>query len=71
VLKAAFGRLFHWCGYLSDRIRASLRRPAVHAITIKITASVALKLPGATQLMQEVTSVGTSFIGTFQKLFST
>jgi hypothetical protein len=52
------------CGYLSNRTRTSLRRSAVHAIPvpIKITASVALKLPGVTQLMQEVTSVGTSFI---------
>ena len=55
---------FCWCGYLSDRTRASFRRSIVHVIPapIKITASVALKLPGAMQLMQLVTSVGTSFI---------
>jgi hypothetical protein len=57
TFKAAFGRLF-LCGYLSDRTRASFRRSAVHATPtpIKITASIALKLPGAMQLMQEVTS---------------
>jgi hypothetical protein len=55
---------FFFVRYLFDRTLASFRRSAVHAIPapIKITASVALKLPGAMQLIQLVTSVGTSII---------
>ena len=49
---------------LADRTEASFRRSAVHAtpVPIKIKASVALRLPGATQLMQLVMIIGTSFM---------
>jgi hypothetical protein len=52
------------CGYLADLTGATFRRSAVHATPapIKIKASVALKLPGAMQLMQLVTIIGTSFM---------
>jgi hypothetical protein len=49
--------------YLLPRIRASLRRSAVNATLALMTmrASVALKLPGATQLMRAPTIVGASY----------
>jgi hypothetical protein len=49
--------------YLSLRTRASLRRSAVNAKATPMTmrASVALKLPGAMQLMQVPMIVGASY----------
>lgn len=49
--------------YLPLRTRASLRRSAVNAIPAPMTmrANVALKLPGAMQLMQVPTIVGVSY----------
>jgi hypothetical protein len=50
--------------YLPGRNGAGFRRSAFHATPapIKINASVALKLPGAMQLMQLVMIIGTSFM---------
>jgi hypothetical protein len=49
--------------YLSLRTRASLRRSAVNAMPapMMMRASVALKLPGAMQLMQVPMIVGASY----------
>jgi hypothetical protein len=49
--------------YLSAHTRTSLRRSAVNAMPplMMIRASVALKLPGAMQLMQVPTIAGASY----------
>jgi hypothetical protein len=60
----AHGQAFHLVRRLRNLTFASFRRSAVNAILapMTITASVALKLPGAIQLMQVPMTDGTSYI---------